>query len=112
MADAYTRRGRNEEAAEAYETLINEFPSSERAASALVELGRIKQEMGDYDSSLRHFSQLIETEDRFEQEAHLGMEDTELSRGATDRARQHFNDALEVKQANQGAAVGRGKVLP
>ncbi len=111
MADAYTRLGRKEEAAEAYETLINEFPSSERAASALVELGRIKQEMGDYDSSLRHFSQLIETDDRFEQEAHLGMGNAELSRGATDRAREHFNDALEVNPDNHAAQVGLGKVL-
>src|SRR5690625_7217519 len=91
MADAYTRLGRNEEAAEAYETLINEFPSSERAASALVELGRIKQEMGDNASSLSHLSQLIATDDRFEQEAHLGMGNAALSRGARDRAREHVN---------------------
>src|SRR5690625_306562 len=67
--------------------------------------------MGDYDSSLRHFSQLIETDERFEQEDHLGMGNAELSRGATDRAREHFNDALEVNPDNHAAQVGLGKVL-
>src|SRR5690625_4900801 len=39
------------------------------------------------------------------------MGNAELSRGTTDRAREHFNDALEVNPDNHAAQVGLGKVL-
>lgn len=111
MADAYTRLGNYAGAADAYETLINDFPESERAASALAELGRIRHEMGDYEESLNRFRELMETDNRFEQEAHLGMGDAELARGAVSQAREHYSNALEANPDNHAAQIGLGKVL-
>ncbi len=111
MADAYQRTDQKQQAAETYETLINDFPDSERAAPALVELGRIQYELGNYNESLRRFEQLLEKDNRYEQEAYLGIGNANLALRNNSEARQYFERVLSVNEDSGQANVGLGKVL-
>ncbi len=111
MADAYMRTDNLEEAAETYETLVNEFPDSERAAPALAELGRIYFELGNYGESKSRYEQLAEKDSRYEQEAQLGIGNANLEQGNINEARQNFETVLSVNEGNDAARVGLGKVL-
>lgn len=111
MADAYLRTDRREEAAEAYETLVNDFPESERAAPALAELGRIHHELGNYEESKQRFEELGELDDRYRQESVLGIGNANLALNQTSEARQNFEEVLSMNSENDAARIGLGKVL-
>ncbi len=111
LADAYTRTDSLAQASEALQTLINDFPNSERAAPALAELGRIQNEMGNYNQSLDYYQQLVEKDDRYQQEAYLGIANAQLELGNIDEARQNFERVLSIDSENGAARVGLGKVL-
>lgn len=111
MADAYLRSDNPEEAAEAYQTLVNEFPESERVAPALAELGRIHLELGNYNEAIAQFEQLAEKDSRYEQEAQIGIGNANLQLGNVSEARQNFETVLSADDENDAARVGLGKVL-
>ena len=111
MADSYLRMDRMGEAAETLETLINDFPESERAAPALADLGRIQYQLGNYQESLNRFTELAEKDSRFEQEANLGIGNAHLALGNRTQARQSFERVLSVDSEHDAARVGLGKVL-
>lgn len=111
MANAYLRTGKPNEAAEAFKTLVNDFPETERAATSLAELGRLHYEQGNYQESFRRFSELAEKDSRFEQEAYLGMGNANLALNNINEARQNFERVLSVNSENHEAQVGLGKVL-
>lgn len=111
MADAYQRTGEINNAAEAYETIVNEYPDSERAGSALAELGRLRFELGEYRESRRWFEQLLEQDSRYREEALLGIGNANLALGNTEIARQNFEEVLSVNSGNNEARNGLGKVL-
>jgi TolA-binding protein len=111
LANAYMRTDSLQQAADVLQTLTNEFPESERAASALAELGRIEFELGNYEESLRYYEQLSETDERFLQEAYLGMGDANLQLGNRDEARQYYEQVLSINADNNAAKIGMGKVL-
>lgn len=111
LAGAYTRTDSLAKASEALQTLVNDFPNSERAAPALAELGRIQNEMGNYDRALNYYQQLLEKDDRYEQEAYLGIANAQLELGNIDEARQNFERVLSISSENGAARVGLGKVL-
>ncbi|MEX2463358.1 MAG: tetratricopeptide repeat protein [Balneolaceae bacterium] len=111
MADAYLRIGNRKEAAATYETLINDFPDSERAAPALADLARIQYEMGNYQVSIQRYNELREKDSRYEQEALLGIGNANLGLGNRDEARQNFESVLAVSPESDAARIGLGKVL-
>ena len=111
MADAFQRLNRKQEAAETYETLINDFPDSDRTATALAELGRLQYELGNYSESIRRFEQLAESDSRFEQEAFLGIGNANLAMQNNTAARQNFERVLSINPDNDSAKNGLGKVL-
>ncbi len=111
MGDAYLRTGRKSEAAQSFETLINDFPNSERAAPALAELARIQLELGNYEESKRRYTELIELDSRYEQEGLLGIGNANLALGQRAEARQNFEMVLAINENNDAARVGLGKVL-
>ena len=111
LADAYTRTDSLSQAADALQTLINEFPNSERTAPALVELGRIQYERGNYNQSLQRYQQLAENDDRYQQESNLGIANAYLAMGNMNEARQSFERVLSIESENAAARVGLGKVL-
>lgn len=111
LADAYTRTDSLAQASDVLQTLVTEFPNSERAAPALAELGRIQSEMGNYKQSLDYFQQLLEKDQRYQQEAYLGIGNAQLELGNINEARQNFERVLSVNSENAAAQVGVGKVL-
>ncbi len=111
MADAYQRTNRKQEAAETYETLINDFPESERVPTALAELARIQYELGNYDASIRRFEELAERDSRYDQEAYLGIGNASLGKQNNSDARQNFERVLSINPDNDAAKNGLGKVL-
>lgn len=111
LADAYTRTDSLAQASDVLQTLVTEFPNSERAAPALAELGRIQNEMGNYNQSLDYYQQLLEKDQRYQQEAYLGIGNAQLELGNINEARQNFERVLSVNSENAAAQVGVGKVL-
>jgi tetratricopeptide (TPR) repeat protein len=111
MADAYQRKNDMDAAIDAYETLISDFPNSERVAPSLAELGRIHYNKGNYQESKRRFEQLAERDARFRQEALLGIGNANLALGRSNDARQNFEQVLSLNENNDAARVGLGKVL-
>jgi len=111
MADAYLRLNDNEGAAEAYRTIINEFPNSERAAPSMAELGQIELQKSNYNAALQTFNELAEKDTRFLQEAYLGMGSANLGLGNNQEARQNFEQVLSINEGNDAARTGLGKVL-
>ena len=111
LADAYQRMNQPDDAAEAYQTVINEFPQSDRMAPALAELGQIQLEREEYSNARTTFEQLAETDQRFRQEAFLGIGRAALGLGDTGSARQYFERVLSINESNDAARAGLGKVL-
>lgn len=111
MADAYLRLGNKREAAVTYETLINDFPESDRVAPSLAELARIQFELGNYSESLSRFRQLAELDSRFRTESAIGIGNAELELGNREAARQQFEQVLAENPENNAARIGLGKVL-
>ncbi len=111
MADAFQRLNRKQEAIETYETLINDFPDSDRKATSLAELGRLLYEEANYSESVRRFEQLAEHDSRFEQEAFLGIGNANLAMQNNTVARQNFERVLSINPDNDSAKNGLGKVL-
>ncbi|MDZ7718183.1 MAG: tetratricopeptide repeat protein [Balneolaceae bacterium] len=111
LADAYTRTDSLAQASDVLQTLVNEFPNSEQTAPALAELGRIQNEMGNYNQSLQYFQQLLEKDERYQQEAYLGIANAQLELGNINEARQNFERVLSINSENGAARVGLGKVL-
>lgn len=111
MANAFERIDDNEAAINAYETLINDYPNSERVASSLAELGRLQYEKGNYLASKQRFEELGENDARYRQESLLGMGNANLALGETNEARRNFEQVLSLNSNNAPARVGVGKVL-
>lgn len=111
MADAFQRTNNLAGAVEAYETLVNDFPESERIGPALIELGRIHYIRGNYQESLRRFEQLASLDPQYLQDAYLGMGNAHLALQNRSNARQNFERVLSVNSENDAARVGLGKVL-
>jgi len=111
MADAHQRTNDRDAAIDAYETLISDFPNSERVAPSLAELGRLYYEKGNYEASMRRFETLAETDARYRQEAYLGIGNAKLALGQGSEARQNFEQVLNLNSENDAARVGLGKVL-
>lgn len=111
LANAYTRTDSLSQASGVLQTLINEFPNAEQAAPALAELGRIQNEMGNYNASIQYFEQLAEKDERYQLESYLGIGNANLALGNTNEARQNFEQALSIEPENAAARVGLGKVL-
>ncbi len=111
MGDAYLRVNNKQEAANTFETIVNDFPQSERATAALAELARIQFELGYYQESINRYRELFEKDSRYEQEAMLGIGNANLALGNRDDARQDFERVLAVNPENNAARNGLGKVL-
>jgi TolA-binding protein len=110
LADAYTQLNKEQEAIEAYETILEQFPNSERAAPALAFLGNKALDDGRNNQAKAYFKKLYETYDRLKLEGLLGMGEASLAMGQLEEARQYFNQVNQLKGSNDAANVGLGKV--
>jgi TolA-binding protein len=110
LGEAYYQLGKTDEAIEAYQTIVDEYPESDQAASALTQMGTINFEQGEYVKSYGNYSQLLETAPRFRQEAYVGMGNASLALNRTDRAKEEFEAAISVNANSESAKTGLGKV--
>jgi len=110
LADAYMRTEKTEEAAEAYQTIISDFPDSDQAPVALAELGRIRFEQGRLDEAENYYSDLLQAR-RYRQEANMGLGNVMLERNRLEEARSNFEEALKSNPNNDTAKNGLAKVL-
>lgn len=110
LGEAYRRLGQINEAMNVYETLVNEFPNHELAASALITMGMLYFAQDEFEQSHRKFNQLLEIAPRYRQDAYVGMGNASMAQNKTEAARNEYEQALRINSANEGALVGMGKV--
>ncbi|MEX0994549.1 MAG: tetratricopeptide repeat protein, partial [Balneolaceae bacterium] len=111
LADAYLRTDQTSEAIKSYETIIEEFSSSERAALALGELGRLKFEAGEFEQSKEYYRRLLEKGSQNRHRAYLGMGNASLEMGQPEQALEEFENALSVNPESDAARAGKAKVF-
>jgi tetratricopeptide (TPR) repeat protein len=89
---------------------VDEFPNDDQTPSALIILGNLYSEKGEFQASHDYFELLLEKGSRFKQEAYVGMGSASLAAGRTGEAKSEFEEALKVNSGNPAANVGLGKV--
>ncbi|MGB0346199.1 MAG: tetratricopeptide repeat protein, partial [Balneolaceae bacterium] len=107
---AYRQVGQDDRAISSYQTVINEYPNDDQVPGALTSLGLLYFDLDEYETSHQYFSQLLQKERRFAQEAYIGMGNASLSRNQYEIAREEYEAALQINQGNEAASVGLGKV--
>ncbi len=110
LGESYRQLGQTENAIEAYQSIVNEFPQDDLASSALISLGSLNFERGEYMRSHANYAQLLESSPRYRQEAFVGMGNASLAQDKVAQAKEEYNSALEVNANNNAAKVGLGKV--
>lgn len=110
LGDSYRQTDRIDEAIEAYQTIVDEFPNDDQAPPALIALGNLYYEKGDYPASHRYFNALLQKGNRYQQEAYVGMGNASLAQNQNGKAKSEFENALKVNPSNAAASVGLGKV--
>ncbi len=110
LANAYEQTDQLDKAIEEYETVVTQFPNSERSAASLASLGRITYSQGNYQQSFDYYSQLSEKGSRYRQEAYIGMGDAQLAMENSEQAQKHYQAALDNNQNLASAKVGLAKV--
>lgn len=107
---AYRQVGQDDRAISSYQTVLDEYPNDDQVPAALTSLGLLYFELDDYETSHEYFSQLLQKERRFAQEAYIGMGNASLAQNQYEIAREEYEAALQINQGNEAASVGLGKV--
>ncbi|SMO65471.1 tetratricopeptide repeat protein [Fodinibius sediminis] len=111
MANAYEQTNQMNEAINAYQTIVQEYPDSERAGPSLAALGRVAYSRGNYQQSNDYFSQLLEQGgSQYRLEAFIGMGNAQIAMGNTGQAEEQYRSALEVNGSYDPANVGLARV--
>ncbi|MCW9708582.1 tetratricopeptide repeat protein [Fodinibius salsisoli] len=111
LANAYEQNNSMAEAVNAYQTIVQEYPDSERAGPALAALGRIAAKRGNDQQSYDYYSQLLEQGgNKFRLEAHIGMGNAQIAMNNISEAEQEYRAALQINGSHAPANVGLGKV--
>lgn len=110
LADAYEQTNRINEAVEHYQTVVEDYPSSERAAASYVALGRIAYERGNHKQSYSYYEKLYNSSNRQQLPALIGMGNALLEMNEFDRAEEQYEKALERNRNHDPARVGLAKV--
>jgi len=107
---AYRQVGQVDRAISSYQTVLDEFPNDDQVPAALTSLGLLYFDLDEFETSHEYFSQLLQKERRFTQEAYIGMANASLAKNQYEVAREEYEAALQVNQGNEAASVGLGKV--
>lgn len=110
LADAYRQLNNIEGAVQSYETLINEFPRSARAESALLNLGSIAYQRRQYDRALDYYTQLRNRTTRLRNEANIGLGDTYMALGRVEEAQQAYQRVVQQNPNFDPGLLGLAKV--
>lgn len=110
LANAYEQTDQIDKAVNEYQTIVSQFPNSERAASSLAALGRIAYSRVNYQESYNFFEQLSQKGGQYQQEAYIGMGNAQLAMNNTDKAAEQYQSALDKNGDYDPAKVGLAKV--
>ena len=109
LATSYRETNRAAKAEEAYQTILDEYPSSDEAATALAEMGRMKARQGDHQAAYDYFNKLQGKGSSHRLEAHVGMGNAQLAMGDAGAAKQEYEAALQISSSYDAAKVGLAK---
>ena len=110
LAEAYEQLDRHNQAIQAYESIVEEFPESDRTDGALEQLGRIHYERDEFKESIQYFKRILDRGRSLQVEAHLGVADSRLALNELDSARVHFQEARDLESTNSAAQLGLGRI--
>lgn len=109
LATAYRQTKRTAKAEEAYQSILDQFPDSDEAATALAALGHLKMMQNNFQTAYTYFSKLQEKGSQYRTEALVGMGNALLAMGNAEEAKQHYESALEISASSDAARVGLAK---
>lgn len=109
LANAYEQTNQTAQAQQAYLTIVNQYGKSDRAGSALANLGRISGDQGNYSQSLEYYRRLSGKRD-YRTEAYNGMADAFLNSNQIDSAQSYYEKSLNLQSNNDASKLGLGKV--
>ncbi|HKK44949.1 MAG TPA: tetratricopeptide repeat protein [Balneolaceae bacterium] len=110
LANAYEQTGQIQNAINEYQTVVSQFPTSERAASSLAALGRISYSRVNYQQSFDYFKQLSQKGSQYQKQAYIGMGNAQLAMNNTDKAQEQYQAALDMNGDYDPAKVGLAKI--
>jgi len=110
LANAYEQTGNTDQAVQTYQRIVDEYPQSERYPTALIALGRLAYDNGNYRQSFDYYRRLQEGGSRYSVEARIGKGEAQLALGNVEDAKQEFDAALQRNENYDPARVGLGKV--
>ncbi len=110
LANAYEQTNQIAKAVDQYEMIVNDFSDSERVGPALASLGRIAYSRVDYKQSFEYFSRLADQEQKYREEAYIGMGNAQLAMNNLDEAEKHYQSALQGNEDYEPAKVGLAKI--
>lgn len=111
LGNAYESIGDHSQAQEAYQTILTDFPRSERYDFALMNLGKMHLDRGNFQEAYNRYDQLAKRGARFLAEANIGMGNASLGMRNYEQARRHFDKAREAGGDPDVALLGQGKVF-
>jgi TolA-binding protein len=107
---AYRQVGHDDRAISSYQTVLDEYPNDDQVPAALTSLGLLHFDLDEFETSHEYFSQLLEKERRFAQEAYIGMGNASLAQNQYETARGEYEAAIQINPNNEAASVGLAKV--
>ena len=110
LANAYEQTDQIAKAVDQYEMIVNDFPNSERVGPSLASLGRIAFSRVNYQESFKYFSQLAEQQQKYRQEAYIGMGNAQLAMNNLGEAEKYYQSALQGNENYEPAKVGLAKI--
>lgn len=110
LANAYEQTDQVAKAVDEYEMIVNEYPNSERVGPSLASLGRIAYSRVNYQQSFKYYSRLAEQEQKYRQEAYIGMGNAQLAMNNLSEAEKYYQAALDSNEDYEPAKVGLAKI--
>ncbi|AXJ00787.1 Outer membrane protein assembly factor BamD, BamD/ComL family [Cyclonatronum proteinivorum] len=110
IAEAHRALGENEAARTAYRTIIDEHTNARESDVALLELGNMFLDAGEYNSASQQFTMLREGSNRMRFEALIGLGNAAIGLGEISQAQSHFQAASRLSGNQNLVKLGLGRV--
>jgi TolA-binding protein len=110
LATSYEQANRPAKAVETYQTIIDEYPNSNEATSALALLGNLMFARNNYQVSFDYYNQLLDKGGSNRLQAYVGMGNARLGMGNAEAAKEQYQSALQINGSYEAAKVGLAKV--
>ncbi len=110
LADAYEQINDIPEAKAAYQVIVDQYPQSDRMPVALLNLGRLSRDAGDYQAAIGYYQKLLGKGNNYRLEALTGLGQTYLSLNQPEKAKEQFGEGLKYRPDDDLSRLGLGQV--